>query len=227
MGAVAEDLGAARNHGREGFLMGSHHHDLSPGPGWQPVQYQCPKAGICTAACRHREPHDWDRTCLSTTCPSCRPLEATESAQDRRTDTAPAQSPAGGEKKAGGERMKFEIEIDPVLLTRDGQEFEPVAFRVAGLAEWAVAAEGRIQQMAGHDRIPRLILRPKKWAPTEGEECLFLNFGRPGRLAEDRWDGDNPWHAQALAAGACWPLSRRAEAEACVERVRKAIGGAK
>jgi hypothetical protein len=70
-----------------------------------------------------------------------------------------------------------------------------------------------------------LVLRPKPWAPKEEEKCLFLNFGRPGGLVEERWDGDNPWHRQALAAGACWPISRRAEAEACVERVKKAIGG--
>lgn len=117
---------------------------------------------------------------------------------------------------------KYAIEIDPALLTRDEQEFEPVAYRQPVAGEYTLDGIGRINQNDNYG--PRLILRPKRWEPKEGEECLFLSPEDDGWLTEWKWHGCE-WQIRQLKDGTCWPLSRRAHAEACVERVKAAIKG--
>ena len=60
-----------------------------------------------------------------------------------------------------------------------------------------------------------------KELPKVGETRLFLNFrDRQPVLTKELWTGALYDHDRPH-----WPLWQRAEAEACVERVRKAIGG--
>jgi hypothetical protein len=153
--------------------------------------------------------------------------------QEPRNDQPRTESRGEAKRQAGGKEMaEFTVEIDSAMLIGgDGIEYEPVAMRPPLNGDYYLTSgrhgtEPFVARLNGEwTDGPRLILRPRPWRPKEGEECLFMRmvYGTP-ELYYDRWDENC---APRLAAGTCWPLSRRAEAEACVERVRKAIGGAK
>ncbi len=120
----------------------------------------------------------------------------------------------------------MKIEIDPALLVRDGREYEVVGFRAPEPGDWYLSLDNR-PECSSHkfsQGVRRLILRAKRWVPKEGEECIFLDFDFGPQLKEERWTGCNR-DLDRFNFGCVWPLSRRAEAEACVERVKKAIGG--
>jgi hypothetical protein len=151
------------------------------------------------------------------------PGSLVESTQDERQDQPRTES--RGDNKGALKMAKFEIEIDPALLVRDGQEFEPVAFREPKAEEWFLYHRQIVCPANPSSYGPRLILRPRPWRPKEGEEVLIMVVYAGRVFAKQEPWYDNNKGRSYRDTGTCWPLSRRAEAEATVERVKQAIGG--